>query len=315
MWGRGEAMRDQQNQSNNQPSLYSQVTDKIVVELEQGIVPWVQPWGSGEGSVGLGLPRNARSTKAYSGINILLLWSAIMQGGYASQQWLTFKQALELGGCVRRGEKGWTVCYADSFIPQDEKDRVSKDGGDPQAIAFLKRYTVFNVAQCDGLAEKISPTLPLDQERELIPRAEALIAATGANIQIGGEIACYIPKLDAIRVPLQTAFHDQINYYRTVFHELGHWTGHASRLDRNLTVKFASDGYAREELVAELATAFVCASLGIVPTVRHADYIGNWLQVLKEDSRAIFRAASMASKACDFILAFEQNPLVAEVAA
>ena len=308
-------MRDQQNQSNNQPSLYSQVTDKIIAELEQGIVPWMQPWGNGEGSVGLGLPRNARTSKTYSGINILLLWSAIMQGGYASQQWLTFKQALEFGGCVRKGEKGWTVCYADSFIPKDEKERASKDGGDPQAVPFLKRYTVFNVAQCDGLPEDIYSLPAQADERELVPRAEALIAATGASFQIGGEIACYVPKLDAICVPFQTAFHDQINYYRTVFHELGHWTGHPSRLARELTVKFASDGYAREELVAELATAFVCASLGIVPTVRHADYIGNWLQVLKEDSRAIFKAASMASKACDYILAFEQNPLVAEVAA
>jgi antirestriction protein ArdC len=308
-------MRDQQSQSNNQPSLYSQVTDKIVAELELGIVPWVQPWGSGEGSIGLGLPHNARTTKAYSGINILLLWSAIMQGGYASQQWMTFKQALELGGCVRKGEKGWTVCYADSFVPKGEKDRANKDGGDPQSIPFLKRYTVFNVAQCDGLPEDIYQQPANADERELIPRAEALIAATGASFQIGGEIACYIPKLDAIRVPSQTAFHDQINYYRTVFHEFGHWTGHTTRLDRNLTVKFASDGYAREELVAELATAFVCVSLGIVPTVRHADYIGSWLQVLKEDSRAIFRAASMASKACDYILAFEQKTFVAEVAA
>ncbi len=308
-------MLQQQNQSSSQPSLYSQVTDKIVAELELGIVPWVQPWGDGEASVGLGLPRNARTSKAYSSINILLLWSAIMQGGYASQQWLTFKQALELGGCVRKGEKGWTVCYADSFIPKDEKERASKDGDDPQAIPFLKRYAVFNFAQCDGLREGVCPPATAADERELIPRAEALIAATGASLQIGGEIACYIPKLDAIRVPQQTAFHDQINYYRTVFHELGHWTGHPSRLARELITKFASDGYAWEELVAELATAFVCASLGIVPTVRHADYIGNWLQVLKEDSRAIFKAASMASKACDFILAFEQKTLVAEVAA
>ena len=308
-------MSQQQNQTIHQPSLYSQVTDRIIAELEQGIVPWVQPWGSGEGSAGLGLPRNARTAKAYSGINILLLWDAVIRGGYASQSWLTFKQALELGGCVRKGEKGWTVCYADSFIPKDEKERASKDGGDPQAVPFLKRYTVFNVAQCDGLPDSVSPPPTPDHERELVPRAEALIAATGASFQTGGEIACYIPKLDAIRVPPQTAFHDQINYYRTVFHELGHWTGHATRLARNLTVKFASDGYAREELVAELATAFVCASLGIVPTVRHADYLGNWLQVLKKDARAIFKAASMASKACDYILAFEQRTLVAEAAA
>lgn len=307
-------MLQQQNQSNNQPSLYSQVTDRIVAELELGVVPWVQPWGRDGGSAGLGLPRNAHTDKAYSGINILLLWDAVIRGGYASQHWLTFKQALELGGCVRKGEKGWTVCYADSFIPKDEKERASKDGSDPQSVPFLKRYTVFNAAQCDGLPEDICPLPAIADERELIPRAEALIAATGASFQIGGEIACYIPKLDAIRVPRQTAFHDQINYYRTVFHELGHWTGHASRFNRELTTKFASDGYAREELVAELATAFVCASLGIVPTVRHADYIGNWLQVLKEDARAIFKAASMASKACDYILAFEQRTIVAEVA-
>ena len=308
-------MRDQQNQSSNQSSLYSQVTDRIIAELEQGIVPWVRPWGSGEGGAGLGLPRNVRTAKAYSGINILLLWDALIKGGYTSQQWLTFKQALELGGCVRKGEKGWTVCYADSFIPKDEKERARQDGSDPQSVPFLRRYTVFNVAQCDGLPENVSPLSTPDQERELIPHAEALIAATGASFQIGGEIACYIPKLDTIRVPPQTAFHDQINYYRTVFHELGHWTGHASRLARDLSTKFASNGYAREELVAELATAFVCASLGIVPTVRHADYLGNWLQVLKEDSRAIFKAASMASKACDYILAFEQKTIEAEVAA
>jgi antirestriction protein ArdC len=315
---RGEekkAMQDHQNQSTNQPSLYSQVTDRIIAELEQGIVPWVQPWGSGEGGAGLGLPRNARTAKAYSGINILLLWDAVIRGGYTSQQWLTFKQALELGGCVRKGEKGWTVCYADSFIPKDEKERARQDGSDPQSVPFLKRYTVFNVAQCDCLPEHVSPQSRPDQERELIPRAEALIAATRASFQIGGEIACYIPKLDAIRVPPQTAFHDQINYYRTVFHELGHWTGHPLRLARDLSTKFASNGYAREELVAELATAFVCASLGIVPTVRHADYLGNWLQVLKEDARAIFKAASMASKACDYILAFEQKTIEAEVAA
>jgi antirestriction protein ArdC len=315
---RGEekkAMRDQQHQSSNQPSLYSQVTDRIIAELEQGIVPWVQPWGSGEGGAGLGLPHNVRTAKAYSGINILLLWDAVIKGGYTSQQWLTFKQALELGGRVRKGEKGWTVCYADSFIPKDEKERARQEGSDPQSIPFLKRYTVFNIAQCDGLPDNVSPLSTPDQDRKLIPRAEALITATGANFQIGGEIACYIPKLDAIRVPPQTAFHDQINYYRTVFHELGHWTGHPSRLARDLTTKFASNGYAREELVAELATALVCSSLGIVPTVRHADYLGNWLQVLKEDARAIFKAASMASKACDYILAFEQKTIEAEAAA
>jgi antirestriction protein ArdC len=301
--------------NSNPNTLYQEVTDRIIAELEAGIVPWVQPWGSSEGGAGLGLPRNARTLRTYSGINILLLWNAVIKGGYGAQSWLTFKQALELGGCVRKGERGWTVCFADSFVPKSEKDRAMQDGGDPQSIPFLKRYTVFNVAQCDGLQESPTQSNSPTSERAIVPRAEALIAATGASFQIGGEIACYVPKLDAIRVPPQTAFGDQINYYRTAFHELGHWTGHASRLARDLSAKFASNGYAREELFAELATAFVCATLGIVPTVRHADYVGDWLDVLKEDARAIFKAASMASKAADYILAFEAKTIEAEAAA
>jgi antirestriction protein ArdC len=308
-------MRNDQQSSSNPHRLYRDVTDRIIAELEAGIVPWVQPWGGSGVDAPLAMPRNARTGKTYSGINILLLWDAVIKGGYGAQVWLTFKQALELGGCVRKGERGWMVCFADSFIPKDERERSRQEGGDPQSIPFLKRYTVFNVVQCDGLPEHVVPSVPQVSEREIIPRAEALIAATGASFQIGGEIACYIPKLDAIRVPPQTAFGDQINYYRTAFHELGHWTGHASRLARDLAAKFASNGYAREELVAELATAFVCATLGIVPTVRHADYIGNWLEVLKEDARAIFKAASMASKAADYILAFEQKTIDAEAAA
>jgi antirestriction protein ArdC len=301
--------------NSNPSTLYREVTDRIIADFEGGIIPWVQPWGAGGADAALGLPRNVLTRRTYSGINILLMWNAVIKGGYAAQSWLTFKQALELGGCVRKGERGWTVCFADSFVPKSEKERAQQDGGDPQSIPFLKRYTVFNVAQCDGLpegpAQSYSPTL----DCEIIPRAEALIAATGASFQIGGEIACYVPRLDAIRVPPQAAFGDQINYYRTAFHELGHWTGHASRLARNLAAKFASNGYAREELVAEMVTAFVCATLGIVPTVRHADYIGNWLEVLKEDARAIFKAASMASKAADYILAFERGMTGAEAAA
>ncbi len=308
-------MQKDGSQSGNRGSLYEDVTSRIISDLDDGIVPWVQPWSSGGIDTPLAMPRNARTSKIYSGINILILWDAVIKGGYGSHAWLTFKQALELGGCVRKGEKGWTVCFADSFIPKDEKKRARQENTDPQSVPFLKRYTVFNISQCDGLPEDLYQSAPPTAEREIIPRAEALISATGASFEIGGEIACYIPRLDAIRVPPQTAFTDQINYYRTVFHELGHWTGHASRLARDLSTKFASDGYAREELVAELAAAFVCASLGIVPTVRHADYLGNWLQVLKEDARAIFKAASMASKACDYILAFEQKTIEAEAAA
>ena len=285
------------------PNLYQEVTDRIIAELEQGRVPWVQPWGRAK--AGLGLPRNGASNRTYSGINILILWGAVIARGYPSQHWLTFRQALDLGGNVRKGEHGVTVCYADRFIPKGEIERAAKEGSDPEAVPFLKRFTVFNLAQCEGLSRvEIAEPLP---ERQIIPRAETLIAATGADFRIGGDRAFFAPEPDYIQVPPQPAFHEQINYYRTCFHELGHWTGHPSRLARDLPSRFGSHPYAREELVAEMASAFVCASLSIVPTVRHTDYLANWLDVLREDNRAIFRAASLASKAADFILAFEKD--------
>ena len=176
---------------------------------------------------------------------------------------------------------------------------------DARQIAFLKRYTVFNADQCDGLPDGFTAGAPDLPESDIIPRAEALIAATGADFRIGGDRAYYVPSQDFIQVPPQPAFFDQINYYRTCFHELGHWTGHPTRLARDLKGAFGTKDYAREELVAEMTSAFVCASLSITPTVRYADYLASWLAVLKEDNRAIFNAASLASKAADFILAFE----------
>jgi antirestriction protein ArdC len=181
---------------------------------------------------------------------------------------------------------------------------AASDGDEPQAVLFLKRYTVFNVEQCEDLPEHIAATAPPLPECERIDEAEDLIAATGADIRIGGDRAFYVPSADFIQVPPQPAFHEPINFYRTCLHELGHWTGHKTRLDRNLSSNRGSRLYAREELVAEMTAAFVCARLSISPTVRHADYIGAWLEVLREDNRAIFSAASHASKAADFIMAF-----------
>lgn len=292
----------------DQASLYAEVTAKIIAELEAGRLPWVQPWGRA-GAAGLSLPRNGVTGRRYSGVNILLLWGAVIAHGYPSQGWLTFQQAIKAGGGVRRGEKGTAVFYADRFTPRAEAERAAREGDAPGSIPFLKRFTVFNLAQCEGVA-RVDPEPAPVPERQIVPRAEALIAATGADFRVGGERAFYAPGPDFVQVPPQPAFHDQINYYRTAFHELSHWTGHASRLDRDQSGWRGGPAYAREELVAEMGGAFVCASLGVVPTVRHADYIGSWLRVLREDQRAIFRAASQASKAADYLLAFDpEGPL------
>jgi len=299
--GRGRGAGGEAGGGGSRVSLYDEVTARIVAELEAGRFPWVQPWDAAVSAPGL--PRNAVSNRAYSGINVLILWGEVIARGHASQGWLTFRQALDAGGCVRKGEHGVGVVYADRFTPEAEKERAAVEGGAARAVPFLKRFTVFNVAQCDGLPEHmLAGAAPLP-EREVVPVAEALIAATGADFRIGGSQAYYSPGADYVRVPPQPAFRHQIDYYRTALHELGHWTGHASRLARDLSNPFGSAGYAREELVAELASAFLCAALGIVPSVRHADYLGSWLAVLRADNRAIFRAASLATKAADWLLA------------
>jgi antirestriction protein ArdC len=293
-------------------SLYDEVTARIIAELEEGRFPWVQPWSNAAASPGL--PRNATTGRAYSGVNVLILWGAVIAGAYPNQGWLTFRQALAAGGCVRKGEQGVTVCYADRFTPEAEKLRSAEQGDAARAIPFLKRFVVFNVAQCDGLPEQYSTDAPPLPERELMPVAENLIDATGADFRIGGSRAFYSPSGDFVQVPPQPAFTHQIDFYRTALHELGHWTGHTSRLARSFGARFGNSAYAREELCAELTSAYLCAALGIVPTVRHADYLGSWLAVLREDSRAIFKAASQASKAADYLLAFAGASQVAEAA-
>jgi antirestriction protein ArdC len=284
-------------------SLYDEVTRRIISELEAGRFPWVQPWGKA-GASAPGLPRNAVTGARYSGINVLLLWGAAISGGYTQQVWLTFKQALAAGGSVRKGEHGTTIVYADRFTPEGEKAKAIETGDDAKSIPFLKRYTVFNVTQCEGLREGMAVNAAPSPECDLIPHAERLIKATAADFRVGGDMAFYVPSADYIQVPPQPAFRDQINYYRTCFHELSHWTGHGSRLNRDQSGRFGTHAYAREELCAEMGSAFICAALGIIPTVRHADYLASWLDVLREDNRAIFRAASQASKAADYILAF-----------
>ncbi|MBF5094237.1 DUF1738 domain-containing protein [Azospirillum sp. INR13] len=283
-------------------SLYAEITAQIIAELEAGRLPWVQPWGTPNTAAPLGLPRNATSGRTYAGVNILILWDAVVTRGFSAQSWLTYRQALALGGNVRKGERGTTIVYADRFIPDRERQRAREDGDEAQAIHFLKRFTVFNCNQCDGLPDGIAVAPPPIPEGLILPRAETLIRASGIDFRIGGARAFYSPQHDYVQVPPPQAFFEPVNWHRTALHEGAHATGHPSRLNRDLSGSFGSRKYALEELVAEIASAYLCAALGIVPTVRHADYIGSWLDVLRADDHAILRAASAASKAADYLL-------------
>jgi antirestriction protein ArdC len=233
-------------------SLYQEITDKIIAELEQGRVPWVQPrLGSAAGvPVPLGLPKNAATGRNYSGINILILWLACTECGFSGQNWLTFRQALKIGAHVRKGERGTTVVFADRFIPYRERTRAAETGDEPDAIPFLKRFTVFNADQCEDVPAAIAPAPEPLAENQILPQAEALIRATGADIRIGGNRAFYVPSADYIQVPPPSAFFEPINFHRTVCHELGHWSGAPHRLNRDISGSFGSKKYAFEELVA-----------------------------------------------------------------
>ncbi len=289
---------------DDRTNFYDDITNKIIAELEKGRFPWVQPWDAPSVKAQLAMPKNASTNRAYSGINVLILWGEVIEKAYTGQSWLTFRQALALGGHVRKGQRGTTVVYADRFVPDDAKRRAAQSGGEARAIPFLKRFTVFNTDQIDDLPDEIATAAPPPPPGTIEPRVEALIKATGIDFRIGGNRAFYMPSQDYVQVPPSPAFFEPINWHRTALHELGHASGHSSRLNRDLSGSFGSRKYAFEELVAEMNAAFCCASLGITPTVRHADYLASWLEVLREDNRAIVRAASLASKAADYLLGF-----------
>jgi antirestriction protein ArdC len=224
------------------------------------------------------MPKNASTHRRYSGINVLILWGAVVERCFSGQSWLTFRQALSLGGHVRKGEQGTIVVYADRFTPDDERRRAAETGEEAQAIPFLKRFTVFNTAQCEGLPDEMVAVAPPVETGLVLPQAEALIRATGVDFRIGGERAFYDPRHDFVQVPPPQAYFEAINWHRTALHELGHASGAVHRLNRDLSGSFGTRKYAFEELVAEMNAAFCCASLSIVPTVRHADYIASWLE-------------------------------------
>jgi len=287
--------------TTDRKDVYTRVTARIIADLEQGIRPWFKPWNAGNTEGRITRPLRHNGTP-YQGINILLLWGESIDKGYAANIWMTYKQALELKAQVRKGEHGSLVVYADRFTKTE-----TADNGDAieREIPFMKAYTVFNVEQIDGLpAQYQTKPEPKGEPLQLIESTERFFDATGATFRHGGNKAYYAPGPDMIQLPVPESFKDAESYAATKAHELTHWTKHQTRLDRDLgRHRFGDEGYAREELVAELGAAFLCADLGITPEPRedHAAYIGHWLKVLQNDKRAIFQAAAHAQRAVDYL--------------
>ncbi|WP_426441601.1 ArdC family protein [Bradyrhizobium genosp. P] len=203
-------------------SLYDEITSEIIAELEAGYVPWVLPWETAAAGVSLAMPRNAATNRQYSGVNVLILWITARKRGFSGQSWLTYRQALALGGYVRKGECGTTVVYADRFVPLEEKRRAYETGEEAQAVPFLKRFTIFNTDQCDALPTEIATAAPPLRPGIIEPTVEALIKATGIDFRIGGSRAFYAPAEDYVQVPPPAAYFEPINWHRTALHELGH---------------------------------------------------------------------------------------------
>jgi len=293
--------------------VYQRITDQIVTKLEQGVRPWLQPWNAEHAAGRITRPLRGNGIP-YRGINVLMLWGAALEKGYAAPIWLTFKQALELDAHVRKGEHGSLVVYADK-ITRTAKDEATGEETE-QAIPFMKGYTVFNVEQVDGLPEHYyGKPAPRGEALPRIEHAESFFAATGAAIHHGGNRAYYSISTDHVQMLPFEAFRDAEAYYGTLGHETIHWTRHPSRLAREFGRKrFGDEGYAMEELVAELGSAFLCADLELTPEVRedHASYVANWLEVLKNDKRAIFSAASHAQRAADFLHGLQPGAAAAE---
>jgi antirestriction protein ArdC len=281
--------------------LYTRVTDQIVAELEAGVRPWVQPWDAAHAAGPVSRPLRFNAVP-YRGINVVLLWLAAMRRHFACPLWMTYKQASELGGQVRRSEKGSLVVYADTFTRREAGD----DGQEQEVeVPFLKSYTVFNAEQIDGLPARYyalaeQPSHPVER----VEGAERFFGHTGAEIRHGGGMAYYAPAADFVQMPALESFRDAEGYYAVLAHELTHWTRHPSRLAREFgRQRWGDEGYAMEELVAEIGAAFLCADLGLTPEIRedHAAYIASWLKVLKNDKRAVFTAAGHAQRAADFL--------------
>lgn len=278
--------------STARTDIYQTVTDSIIAALETGVKPWVCPWRRTPGISGL--PSNYATGTAYSGMNIMLLWCSALKQGFCDSRWMTYKQAKAVDGQVRKGEQGTTAIFYTTL----EKEN---DNGETDYIPMLKTFTVFNVEQIDGLPLNDEAVFPAETF-EPLPRAEALFHSSGATIIEKGQNAFFTPLTDEIRLPERYLFIDAANFYATGLHELVHWSGAKSRLNREMKGKFGSEGYAFEELIAELGSAFLMADLGIVGAVQHESYIASWLKALRNDKRYIFKAASAASTAHRYLM-------------
>ncbi len=281
--------------------VYSRVTDQIVAQLEAGTRPWLQPWQAAHAAGVVSRPLRFNAMP-YRGINVVLLWLAAMRHGFTCPLWMTYRQAGELEGQVRRGEKGSLVVYANTFTRHETDDSGEER---EHEVPFLKSYSVFNAEQIDGLpAHYYAQAEPRLHTVERVQRAEQFFGRTGADIRHGGSMAYYAPQPDCIQVPAFESFRDAESYYATLAHEVTHWTRHPSRLAREFgRQRWGDEGYSMEELVAELGAAFLCADLSLTPEVRedHAAYIASWLKVLRNDKRAVFTAAAHAQRAADYL--------------
>jgi antirestriction protein ArdC len=275
---------------------YAEVSARIVAELEAGAAPWVKPWSA---TPGANTPCNAATNRPYSGCNVVMLWIA-QAAGRRSPRFLTFKQALELGGNVRKGEHGTKVFFVKQLQVQD---KGADDNSATRLVPMMREYTVFNIDQCEKLPDRVITAKAMrvrnpDARDEL---ADAFLRSTGADIREGHGEAYYVPSRDFISMPAFEAFKGADHFYNVAYHELSHWSGNKSRLDRDLSNRFGSQSYAAEELVAELCAAFLCAEFGFDGDVRNAGYIASWIDLLKADKRAFFTACSQASKAADYL--------------
>ncbi len=286
--------------------IYEKVTATIVAELEKGERPWLKPWNAEHAAGRITRPLRANGIP-YRGINVVMLWGSAVEHGFSAPLWLTYKQAQELGGQVRKGEKGSLVVYANT-ISRTETDEATGEEHE-RDIPFMKGYTVFNAEQVDGLpAHFYAVQAPTLDPVARIERVESFFAATGAAVRHGGNQAFYTMAEDRVQMPPFETFRDAESYYATLAHEVTHWTRHPKRLARDFGRKsWGDEGYAMEELVAELGAAFLSADLDLTPEPRpdHAAYIASWLKVLKGDKRAIFSAAAHAQRAADYLAALQ----------